>query len=92
MSYEFGAWSSWPEWIEPVLGLIILIGMGLFAYMSAHLVAERKAGKQIPMFWEKITKKKEKEMGYGKGYPKKAKKPAKKAKKPARKPKNTKRY
>lgn len=66
--------------------------MALFAYMSSHLVSERKAGKQLPLFWEKITKKKEKEMGYGKGYPKKAKKPAKKAKKPARKAKNTKRY
>lgn len=80
------------EMLENILGILLLIIMALFAYMSSHLVSERKAGKQLPLFWEKITKKKEKEMGYGKGYPKKAKKPAKKAKKPARKAKNTKRY
>lgn len=80
------------EVLEILIGVLALVGMGFFAYMSAHLVSERKAGKQLPLFWEKITKKKEKDMGYGKGYPKKAKKPAKKAKKPARKAKNTKRY
>ena len=63
-----------PAWIDPVLGFITLAIMALFAYMSAHLVSERKAGKQIPMFWEK----KEKKMGYGK---KSSKKPAKKTKK-----------
>ena len=67
-----------PAWIEPTLGVLFIIIMGLFVYMSSHLISERKAGKQIPMFWEK----KEKEMGYGKGYSKKpAKKPVKKAKK-----------
>ena len=44
MNYEFG------EWAEPVLGLILLIVMALFAYMSSHLVSERKAGKQLPLF------------------------------------------
>tara|TARA_R100001510_G_C7593842_1_gene162674 strand:- start:633 stop:893 length:261 start_codon:yes stop_codon:yes gene_type:complete len=78
MDYSFGAFTSWPDWTEPALGLFILIVMGFFAYMSAHLVSERKAGKQIPTFWEK-----EEDMGYGAGsYSKKpAKKKAKKAKK-----------
>ena len=80
------------EVLENILGILLLIFMGWAAYMSSHIISERKAGKQIPLPWEKITKKKEKEMGYGKGYPKKAKKPAKKAKKPAKKAKNTKRY
>ena len=88
MNYEFGAWSSWPEWIEPTIGLVFIIIMGLFCYMSAHLVSERKAGKQIPMFWEKIGEK----MGYGKGYSKKPAKKAKMAKKPAKKTKKTKKY
>ena len=74
---------EWPAWIDPVLGVITLTIMGLFCYMSAHLVAERKAGKQIPMFWEKIGEK----MGCGKGYSKKPAKKAKKAKKPAMKKK-----
>ena len=39
-----------PAWVDPVLGVITLTIMGLFCYMSAHLVAERKAGKQIPIF------------------------------------------
>ena len=77
-----------PAWVDPVLGVITLSIMGFFAYMSAHLVAERKAGKQIPMFWEK----KEKKMGYGKGYSKKPAKKAKMAKKPAKKTKKTKKY
>ena len=83
MDYSFGAFTSWPDWTEPALGLFILIVMGFFAYMSAHLVSERKAGKRIPLFWEK----KEKDMGYGKGYSKKPMKKAKKAKKPAMKKK-----
>ena len=91
MDYSFGAFTSWPDWSEPLLGFIILIGMGFFAYMSAHLVSERKAGKQIPMFWEKIFKKEEK-MAYGKGYSKKPAKKAKMAKKPAKKTKKTKKY
>lgn len=77
---------EWPAWIDPVLGVITLTIMGLFCYMSAHLVAERKAGKQIPMFWEKIGEK----MGYGTGYYKKSPKKAKKAKKKVMKKKKSK--
>jgi len=77
-----------PAWIEPTLGVLFIIIMGLFVYMSSHLISERKAGKQIPMFWEK----KEKEMGYGKGYSKKPVKKAKMVKKPAKKTKKTKKY
>lgn len=69
-----------PAWIEPAIGGLIIIIMGLFAYLSLHLISERKAGKQLPMFWEKIGEK----MGYGKGYPKG---PVKKKKKAAKKKK-----
>ena len=79
---------EWPAWTEPTLGVLFIIIMGLFAYMSSHLISERKAGKQLPMFWEK----KEKEMGYGKGYSKKPAKKAKMVKKPAKKKKVTKKY
>ena len=73
-------------WIDPVLGFIILVIMGLFAYMSAHLVSERKAGKQIPLFWEKKEENKKKPVKKVK----KAKKPAKKAKESVKKGKNSK--
>ena len=80
---------EFPTWIDPVLGVITLSIMGFFAYMSAHLMSERKAGKQIPLFWEK-KEEKEKKMGYGKGYSKKPVKKVKKAKKPVKKGKNIK--
>ena len=75
-----------PAWIEPTLGVLFIIIMGLFVYMSSHLISERKAGKQLPMFWEK----KEKEMGYKGMYKKSAPKKATKAKKPAVKKKKVK--
>ena len=63
------------EVLEILIGVLVIVVMAAFAYMSAHIVEEKKKGKQIPMFWEK----KEKKMGYGKGYSKKpAKKPVKK--------------
>ena len=74
--------------LEIFIGVIVLVVMGLFAYMSAHMVEEKKKGKQLPMFWEK----KEKKMGYGKGYSKKPAKKAKMVKKPAKKIKKTKKY
>jgi len=76
------------EMLEIFIGVIVLVVMGLFAYMSAHMVEEKKKGKQLPMFWEK----KEKKMGYGKGYSKKPAKKAKMVKKPAKKIKKTKKY
>ena len=42
--------------IEPfntAIGILIVIFAGLFAYMSSHIIAERKAGKFIPLPWEK---------------------------------------
>ena len=74
--------------LEIIVGIIVIIVVGLFAYMSAHMVEEKKKGKQLPMFWEK----KEKKMGYGKGYSKKPAKKAKMVKKPAKKIKKTKKY
>ena len=72
-------YAEFSTWVDPVLGFIILAIMALFAYMSAHLVSERKAGKQIPLFWEKKEEKK-----------KKPAKKVKKAKKPVKKGKNIK--
>ena len=36
-----------------LIGIIFLVVMGAFAYMSAHLVSEQKQGKAIPLPWEK---------------------------------------
>jgi len=68
--------------LEVVLGIGLLIVVGGFAYMSAHMVEEKKQGKRIPLPWEK-----EKDMGYGMGYSKKPAKKAKKKKKTAMKKK-----
>ena len=69
--------------LEVVLGIGLLIVVGGFAYMSAHMVEEKKQGKRIPLPWEK-----EKEMGYGAGsYSRKPAKKAKKKKKTAMKKK-----
>jgi len=38
------------------LSVLILIGMAFFAYMSSHLVSEKKAGHTIPLPWEKGSK------------------------------------
>lgn len=76
------------EMLEIFIGVLVLVVMAVFVYMSAHIVEEKKKGKQLPMFWEK----KEKKMGYGKGYSKKPAKKAKMVKKPAKKIKKTKKY
>lgn len=34
-----------------VLGIILVLGF--FAYMSCHVVSEKKIGKRIPLPWEK---------------------------------------
>ena len=44
--------------LEQVIGVFLLIIMAFFVYTSSHLISERKAGKQLPMFWEKKPKKK----------------------------------
>tara|TARA_R100000231_G_scaffold121769_1_gene91950 strand:- start:306 stop:482 length:177 start_codon:yes stop_codon:yes gene_type:complete len=43
--------------LEQVIGVFLLIIMAFFVYASSHLISERKAGKQLPMFWEKKPKK-----------------------------------
>jgi hypothetical protein len=39
--------------IETIAGIVIVIGAGFFAFMSSHIVSEKKAGKTIPLPWEK---------------------------------------
>jgi len=36
-----------------VIGILLVIGSGFFAYMTSHIIAERKANKTIPLPWEK---------------------------------------
>jgi len=36
-----------------IVGILVLIGMAYFAFMSSHLVSEQKKGKRIPLPWEK---------------------------------------
>ena len=45
------------EVLENILGILLLIVMGLAAYMSSHIISERKAGKGLPLPWEKKPKK-----------------------------------
>ncbi len=35
------------------IGIALTLGAFFFAYMSSHLVSEKKAGKQIPLPWER---------------------------------------
>jgi len=41
------------EAINFILGAMLIVVMFFFAYMSSHLVSEKKAGKTIPLPWEK---------------------------------------
>jgi len=41
------------EVINFILGAVLSVVMLFFAYMSSHLVSEKKAGKTIPLPWEK---------------------------------------
>jgi hypothetical protein len=36
-----------------LIGITTLVVMGIFTYMSAHLVEEQKRGRTIPLPWEK---------------------------------------
>ena len=40
------------EILEHIFGAFFLTIMGLFCYMSAHIVEEEKQGKRIPLPWE----------------------------------------
>jgi Tfp pilus assembly protein PilO len=33
-----------------------IFGAGWFAYMSSHLVSEKKAGRQLPLPWESLER------------------------------------
>ena len=44
------------EVINFILGIVLLLGAFFFAYMSSHLVSEKKAGHSIPLPWEKKNK------------------------------------
>ena len=41
------------ERIEYIFGGFFLVIMGIFCYVSAHMVEEKKRGKTIPLPWEK---------------------------------------
>ena len=45
------------EVLDNIIGILLLIVMGWAVYMSSHIISERKAGKQIPLPWEKKPKK-----------------------------------
>ena len=47
------------EIVETIFSIFVLIVMGFFAYMSDHLVEEKKRGKTIPLPWEKDFRKKD---------------------------------
>lgn len=54
-----GMFFDWEIWVllERLLGAVILITMGIVVYLSSHLISERKAGKTLPLPWEKRPKK-----------------------------------
>tara|TARA_B100000927_G_scaffold268973_1_gene244098 strand:+ start:390 stop:584 length:195 start_codon:yes stop_codon:yes gene_type:complete len=39
--------------MNTLFGILLLILMAWFAYVSSHMVSEKKAGKHIPLLWEK---------------------------------------
>tara|TARA_B100000963_G_scaffold357760_1_gene380718 strand:+ start:2297 stop:2422 length:126 start_codon:yes stop_codon:yes gene_type:complete len=39
--------------IENIIGVVICIGAGFFAYVSCHMVEEKRQGKRIAFPWEK---------------------------------------
>ena len=39
--------------MEIIFQALFIIGMAYFAYMSCHVVEEKKRGKYIPLPWEK---------------------------------------
>ena len=42
------------------VGAILLILSAFFVYMSSHIISEEKAGKSIPLPWERMFKKERK--------------------------------
>lgn len=43
--------------IEFIGMALLLLGSAFFAYMSSHMVSEKKAGKELPLPWDRRTKK-----------------------------------
>ena len=41
------------EVINFILGVVLVVVAFFFAYMSSHMVSEKKAGHTIPLPWEK---------------------------------------
>lgn len=39
--------------METIIGIILLIPMALFTYIGYHMSEEKRAGKYIPLIWEK---------------------------------------
>tara|TARA_B100000424_G_C22631730_1_gene350072 strand:- start:231 stop:356 length:126 start_codon:yes stop_codon:yes gene_type:complete len=39
--------------LENIAGVIICMGAGAFAYVSSHMVEEKRQGKRIAFPWEK---------------------------------------
>ena len=44
------------EVISFIIGIIVIAFMGFIAYMSSHMVSEKKAGHRIPLPWESKDK------------------------------------
>jgi len=44
------------ELISYIIGIILVIASFLFAYVSSHIISERKAGHTIPLPWENKDK------------------------------------
>lgn len=38
--------------MEMIIGLILTILAGFFAYMSSHIISEKKAGRHLALPWE----------------------------------------
>ena len=39
--------------MDYIIGILLTIGAGIFAYGSCHIAEEQRQGKRIPLFWEK---------------------------------------
>jgi|TARA_B100000282_G_C31661023_1_gene457526 hypothetical protein len=40
--------------VDCIIGLLFVIGSGLFAYLTFHINEERKQGRTIPLIWEDV--------------------------------------
>lgn len=42
--------------LESIMGILLLVGAGYIAFMSSHINSEMRAGKNIPLPWERKRK------------------------------------